>query len=178
MHRQPLLTLLSTYRSVDPHEEKMRQEIIAFVRQYPDCFERSLKVGHITGSAWIVNPERDAVVLIHHRKLDRWLQPGGHADGNPDVLQVARREAGEETGLNHLRTMGPGIFDVDIHPIPARGDEPEHLHYDIRFCLEADPVEPFRPTAETKGIRWVHFDEITDFTEEESVLRMVRKKKT
>ncbi len=149
MHRQPLLQLLYQHQPTDPLEQAMTQATIAFVAQHPDCFDRSLLIGHITGSAWIVSPDRQQTLLIHHRKLDRWLQPGGHADGDPDVAAVALREAQEETGLTSLRLVNPvgathpeqevAIFDVDIHPIPARADVPEHLHYDIRFLLDSEP---------------------------------------
>ncbi len=152
-------------------------DIIAFVEQQPDCFERSLAMGHITGSAWIVSSDRRQVVLIHHRKLDRWFQPGGHADGNPDVAAVAMQEAQEETGLTQLRFVSepPAIFDVDVHLIPARPNEPAHFHYDIRFLIEADPTEPFVESGETKAIQWVNCSEIAPFTNEESIRRMTRK---
>ena len=175
MHRQPLLQLLADYKPFDTTEQAMLARTIAFVGEQPDCFRRSLLIGHVTGSAWIVSPDRSQVVLIHHRKLDRWLQPGGHADGDPDVAAVALREAQEETGLTRLRLVHPVIYDVDVHPIPARNDEPAHLHYDIRFLLEADPNEPFRQTAETKAIRWVSIGEVGAFEASGSVLRMVRK---
>ncbi len=151
---------------------------IAFVEKYTGCFERSLLVGHVTGSAWIVSPDRDRVVLIHHRKLDRWFQPGGHADGNPDIAAVALREAQEETGLTSLRFVSgsaPPIFDVDVHTIPARGAVPEHLHYDIRFLLEADPTERFGYSDEIKNSRWVSIDKTNEYSIEESIHRMVRK---
>lgn len=153
----------------------MLKEIITFVEQHPDCFERTLLIGHITGSAWIVSPDRQQAVLIHHRKLDRWLQPGGHADGDPDVAAVALREAREETGLTSLRLVSPSIYDVDVHLIPARGEVPAHYHYDIRFLLEADPLESFQQTSETKNIKWVNYAEMSTFTTERSVLRMIFK---
>ncbi|WP_044129339.1 NUDIX hydrolase [Rudanella lutea] len=187
MHRQPLLTQLRRYQPTDPHERTMWLNTIAFVEENPDCFERSLSVGHVTGSAWIVaqnptQPDRTQVVLIHHRKLDRWFQPGGHADGNPDILAVARQEAQEETGLTQLTALGsaddtPEIFDVDVHLIPARGTEPAHFHYDIRFLFRANPLEPFVQSGETKAICWVDLQDIIRYTTEESIERMVKKTK-
>lgn len=175
MPRQPLLNLLHKHVPADAHERTMTDATIQFVRAHPDAFERSLLIGHVTGSAWIVSADRQQTVLIHHRKLDRWLQPGGHADGDPDMAAVAQREADEETGLNSLRLLSPDIFDVDIHEIPARGDVPAHLHYDVRFLFGADPAEPFVHSSETNGIRWVRLTDVANYTTEESVLRMVRK---
>lgn len=180
MHRQSLLSLLHQYNPTNPNERTMWLDIIAFVTQQPDCFERSLPMGHVTGSAWITSPDRTQVVLIHHRKLDRWFQPGGHADGNPDVAAVAMQEACEETGLTqlqfvHLPSEPPAIFDVDIHRIPERANEPAHWHYDIRFLIEANPNEPFSQSGETKSIQWVDLENIIRFTDEESIQRMVNK---
>jgi 8-oxo-dGTP pyrophosphatase MutT (NUDIX family) len=171
----------------------MTQATIDFVEQHLTCFDRSLLSGHVTGSAWIVSPDRQQTLLIHHRKLDRWLQPGGHADGDPDVAAVALREAQEETGLTTLIivvTPGGGdnakaeisqtvpIFDVDIHPIPARNEVPEHLHYDIRFLVEADPTEPLGFSEEIRDIRWFSRSDAATITGSESVLRLIRKMKS
>ncbi|RIV19694.1 NUDIX domain-containing protein [Fibrisoma montanum] len=182
MHRQLLLSLLREYQNTEDqalgdHERAMVSDTITFVEQHPDCFERSLAIGHVTGSAWIVSPDGQQVVLVHHRKLDRWLQPGGHADGDPDLANVALREAQEETGLTSVRLASPAIYDVDIHLIPERKEEPAHFHYDIRFKMIANPDESFRHTPETKDIHWVHLSKIEDYTHEESVIRMVNKKK-
>ena len=176
MHRKPLLTLLHAYSPYNEHERHMWQQTITFVEDHPNCFERSLLTGHITGSAWIVSPDRQQVVLIHHRKLDRWLQPGGHADGDPDVAAVALREAQEETGLQSVKLLSPAIFDVDVHLIPAKGEVPAHYHYDIRFLFEADSSEAFQHTQETKDIKWVEIDKVPIFTDDLSVLRMIYKK--
>ncbi len=175
MHRQPLLNLLRSHHPADASEQAMTQATINFVEQQPTCFERSLLMGHITGSAWIVSPDRRQTLLIHHRKLDRWLQPGGHADGDADVTAVALREAREETGLFSLRLLNPAIFDVDIHPIPARNDVPEHLHYDIRFLLEADLYEPFGQSGEIKNIRWLSIKEAVNYVADGSIFRIVNK---
>lgn len=155
----------------------MLEQTIRFVKSNSDCFERHLQIGHVTGSAWIVSPDRRQVVLLHHYKLDRWLQPGGHADGDPDILRVALREAEEETGLQQIKIVSHAIFDVDVHRIPARGAEPEHLHYDIRFLFEASTDQPFIQSRETKDVRWVDSKEIEKITSEKSIIRMNQKKK-
>lgn len=180
MHRWPLLTLLRQHMPADENERTMTEATIAFVEQHPDCFERSMLIGHVTGSAWVVSPDRQRVVLIHHRKLDRWLQPGGHADGDPDVAAVALREAEEETGLTGLKLIRqdeqlPGIFDVDVHTIPARGNVPQHWHYDVRFLVEANPKISFRQNGETKDIQWFSTKEAELLVDSESICRMLRK---
>ncbi len=175
MHREPLLSLLQQHAPADATEQAMTQATIEFVRENADCFNRSLLIGHVTGSAWVVSPDRQQVLLIHHRKLDRWLQPGGHADGDPDVAAVALREAREETGLTSLQLVASRIFDVDVHRIPAREEVPAHLHYDIRFLLEADPNESFGFSDEIKNIRWFSLEMMDDYVNSESIFRMKRK---
>ncbi len=153
----------------------MRGRLADFVASHENCFERSLSIGHVTGSAWIVDLDRTHVLLTHHRKLDKWLQLGGHADGDWDVLRVALREAEEEGGLTTVRPVRDTIFDVDIHLIPARKAEPEHYHYDVRYALEADRAEAIRISDESHDLRWIAVEEVGTLTQEESVLRMVRK---
>lgn len=153
----------------------MCARLAGFVAGNERCFERTLLEGHVTGSAWIVDLERTHVLLTHHGKLDKWLQLGGHADGDWNVLEVALREAREESGLSSIRAVGDGIFDVDIHAIPARGAEPEHFHYDVRYLLEADRGEMLRMSSESKDLQWVAMERVAELTGEESVLRMVRK---
>ena len=174
MHRAPLLALLDAYQPLDAADAACRDRFIAFVRQYVDCFERALAIGHVTGSAWVVDATGGRVLLTHHRKLDCWLQPGGHADGDPDVAAVALREACEETGLAGLTREGSGVFDLDIHPIPARGDIAEHEHFDVRFVVRAGD-ERFVVSDESHDLAWVPLDELERYTIEWSVLRMREK---
>ncbi len=175
MSRERLLQQLAAHVPLTEEEAEMRARLAEFVWAYENCFERSLLVGHVTGSAWIVDLDRTHVLLTHHRKLDKWLQLGGHADGDSDVLRVAMREACEESGLASLRPVRESILDVDIHLIPARKTEPEHFHYDVRYALEADRGEALRMSDESHDLRWVRVDEVARLTQEESVLRMVRK---
>ncbi|MDD8017868.1 MAG: NUDIX hydrolase [Bacteroidota bacterium] len=175
MHRQLLLSKLQNYHAVDAHETEMQKRITDFVKTHTDCFERTLLAGHITASALILNPLRTRTLLTHHHKLDKWLQLGGHSDGDSDSLNVALREAEEESGIANIHAVSEEIFDVDVHPIPAHKNEPEHFHYDIRFLLEADDAYPLTISNESKDLAWVALDRITDYTTEESLLRMVRK---
>lgn len=175
MHRRSLLTKLQDYQPHDAGERDMYETLMRFVETERDCFERSLRIGHVTGSAWIVNPAHNRVLLTHHRKLDRWLQLGGHADGDPDILAVALREAREESGLPDVRPMSEAIFDVDVHPIPARGAEPRHLHYDVRFLLQADDTAPLVISSESKNLAWVELGEIGRYSSDASITRMAAK---
>lgn len=175
MKREPLLTLLDDYTIRYPLEREMAEQVAAFVRKYENCFERSLLCGHITASGWIVNPGLTHAILIHHAKLDKWLQPGGHCDGDTDVLRVAQKEVFEETGLD-AKPLTENIFDVDIHAIPERRDVPPHLHYDIRFLLAAEKkADNLPPNRETKETRWIPIESIDKFTGEPSITRMLAK---
>ena len=175
MHRQPLITLLADYQRRYPAEKATVETFKTFVNQHPRCFDRSLAVGHITGSAWLVNRHHSHVLLTHHRKLNRWLQLGGHADGQPDVLAVALREAREESGIHTLHPQAKTIFDLDIHLIPEHNDEPPHYHYDVRFAVQAVATEQFTVSAESHSLAWIEVAKLHEKTLEESMLRMARK---
>ena len=141
---------------------------------HPSAFERTHLPGHFTGSAWIVNGDRSKTLLVHHGKLNRWMQPGGHADGESNLFQVALKEAEEETGAVLLHADA-AIFDIDIHRIPARPDFPEHDHYDIRFLLVADDTRPPRVSHESHDVQWVPLEGLEKWTTERSVLRLKEK---
>jgi 8-oxo-dGTP pyrophosphatase MutT (NUDIX family) len=185
MHRRPLLDMLAQYRAAFPHEGEMVDRICALVAGHADCFERTCRPGHITGAAWIVSADRRRCLLAHHRKLDRWLQLGGHADGQWQVEEVALREAREESGLvgfDFVPIDGMLIpLDVDIHQIPARYNaagqpvEDAHEHHDVRFLLIAHADQEIRCSDESHEIAWCTPDEISRLTAEESVLRMLHK---
>jgi len=173
--RRQLLDELAAYRPGDARERQMVERLGAFVSAEADCFERSLGIGHLTGSAWVVDRALERALLIHHRKLGRWLQLGGHADGDPDLRRVALREAREESGLCEIALARPAIFDVDVHEIPARRNEPAHLHYDMRFAFFADPAAPLVPSAESHEVAWVPLAEIERLGVDASLRRLIAK---
>lgn len=173
--REALLGKLTQYKPSDEHEALMVERLLLFVEEHANCFERSLAEGHVTGSAWIVDYRRTFTLLTHHRKLNKWLQLGGHADGDPDILRVALREAREESGLDAIQPVTDEIFDIDIHEIPARGDVVAHLHYDVRFLLEADREIPLAISPESKALAWIELGRVAELNPEESVARMVAK---
>lgn len=168
-----LIDLVDEYRRRypnEPHAARLRR----FALDQPRCFERDcFDDGHVTGSAWVVDARGERTLLLRHRKLGKWLQPGGHSDGDPDTLNVARREAWEETGLD-ARPLSAAALDIDIHRIPAMGAAPAHLHYDVRFAFEARSRR-FRANAESCALAWVALNDLAAFTQEESILRMARK---
>jgi 8-oxo-dGTP pyrophosphatase MutT (NUDIX family) len=165
---------LHTYTSSFEKEESFISRFLELL-QHDRAFHRDHLPGHITGSAWIVDAARQSVLLTHHAKLNKWLQPGGHADGNENVFAVALREAEEETGVKQFKLLSPGIFDLDIHIIPARNDFPEHWHYDVRFLLEANPAEALVITEESHDLQWIPLNQLSSYTSQESMLRMQQK---
>ena len=155
---------LASHQPADEEEAADLARIRAFVARHPDPFDRRIREGHLTGSALVVSAVGDAVLLLHHRKLERWLQPGGHGDpGETSGEQVALREALEETGIAGL-ALHPGAprpLDVDVHDIPARGDEPAHEHLDLRYLVVAPAGAAIAPAlAEMRDLRWFAWDDV------------------
>lgn len=162
---------IAEFRPLDAGACRAALKTAAFVVEHGlASFGRDPGLGHVTASGFILSPDRSRTLLMHHRKLGRWLQPGGHCDGSSDVRAVALRELSEETGLRSLRALGPGLFDVDVHAIPARGSEPAHLHHDVRFLFEADPDEPIPGNAESFELAWIELEDLERFTQVSSVL--------
>jgi len=158
-----------------PEEADAASVFTDFLNSHPSAFERAHPPGHFTGSAWLVSADGARVLLMHHRKLDRWLQPGGHADGDTDLARVAWREAQEETGVTDLRVEG-GIFNIDRHCIPARGDEAAHWHYDVRYVLRAGADDRFVINEESQALAWRSVtDVVADSSFDASLRRMARK---
>jgi 8-oxo-dGTP pyrophosphatase MutT (NUDIX family) len=161
-----LLALLSGYLERNPDERACVARIRALVAAHPDCCLRSCLPGHVTASAWVLSPDGRSFLLTHHRKLDRWLQLGGHADGESDVARVALREASEESGVREFAFLGPAgvgpspyLVDVDVHPIPARPGEPAHDHHDLRFVLVAGSSRTLA-SPESRALAWFPMAEL------------------
>ena len=174
MNRNNLLQLLEKYVPT-AEEVDAKNRTIEFVRNNQNCFERSLKAGHITASAWLLNKSGDKALLTHHKKLDSWFQLGGHCDGDPDVLNVAIKEAQEESGISDIAPVASSIFDIDVHQIPANSKDDAHYHYDIRFLLQAQGSDEIVINHESKELRWIDKN-IKNFpTKQRSVLRMLEK---
>ena len=154
MHRNNLRNLLESYRPTDESEIANRLQMLDFLNDHEDCFERSLATGHFTGSCWIENQDGTKFLLALHKKVGLWLQLGGHADGDKDIARVALKEAYEESGLKHIELVSPEIFDIDIHLFQSRKKEvPDHYHYDIRFLLRTSD-ENINISDESEDLRW------------------------
>lgn len=169
------LSQLAVYMPTDKSEQIFKKDILSFAQKTPDCFERSCQSGHITGSSWLLNKAGTHVLLMHHKKLDIWVQLGGHCDGETDVLAVAVKEAQEESGIMGIEPVSKEIFDVDVHLIPANSKEPAHYHYDIRFLLQVVSDEEIVQNSESKELRWIAKNATQLPTQERSVMRMFEK---
>lgn len=174
-HQAKLLDLLRQCLVSSSATADVIADFERFISENIDCCERSLAIGHLTGSAWLVSNDGKRALLMHHRKLNRWLQPGGHADGSADLANVALREAEEETGLLDLH-VHPNIFDLDRHMIPARDNEPEHWHYDVRFVVQAMGKEDFVQNEESLALAWFDIKKLAESSElDNSIQRMAKK---
>jgi 8-oxo-dGTP pyrophosphatase MutT (NUDIX family) len=176
MTRADFISLLQSLDlSHRPEEAPMRERMLTLLDGTPDCFLRTSFPGHFTGSALVVNGDGSKVLLHHHRKLDKWLQFGGHCDGDEDVLRVARREALEESGIDGLIVASERPFDLDIHEIPARGTEPAHFHYDVRYMLIAPSSATPVLSGESHDLRWFSHEELAPLALDDSLRRMIAK---
>ncbi|MDG2050608.1 MAG: NUDIX hydrolase [Myxococcota bacterium] len=186
MSRRSVLEALSVYAECHPEEQAMVTRVRHLVMEREDCFQRACWPGHITASSWIFSHDLDHFLLTHHRKLGRWLQLGGHADGDGSPLRVALREAREESGMAEFDVLEPvregerpsavlTPADVDIHRIPARPGEPEHEHHDLRFVLIAAAGQPLVMSEESSDLAWFPVEQLETVGADESLLRLGRK---
>lgn len=175
MNRKILKNQLEVYRTPYEEEAEFIDDFIALTLD-PLAFKRERLDGHFTASSWIVNKKRTHTLLTLHRKLGRWLQLGGHADGNENLVEVALKEAEEESGLTSLSLVEGSIFDIDKHIIPQRPHVPEHFHFDVRYLIEADIKEPLKLSDESISLAWIAFDSVVDMIGyNPSILRMLDK---
>jgi 8-oxo-dGTP pyrophosphatase MutT (NUDIX family) len=176
-HQELLAAALQIYRGVDAREEQHRETILAQVEASSTWWHRENLPGHVTGSAFVVDPLIERVLLHHHLKLDRWLQFGGHDEGERSPIETAVRELAEESGLQSFEFFGePTIFDLDVHEIPARGAMPAHDHLDVRFLFVADADQKLQPAeGESRQLDWVLLEEAAQRMNEEGADRVITK---
>ena len=160
-----LKSQIQSYIPYDQRETNDKSVILQCLDTFPDTLTRENRICHFTASDWIINPDRSKALMIHHNIQRQWMWPGGHADGKDNLLQVALREAHEETGLTHIRTLSPEIFSLEIFTVPAhirRGQLVNaHLHLNCSFLFEATEQDTIHiKPDENNGIRWITFTEI------------------
>jgi len=172
-----LITKLQSYSSFDDIEQAHQDNMLGFVTNNKQYWKRELEAGHVTASAWLINKEHTHALLTHHRKLDRWLQLGGHIedDNDDNVLTAALRETREESGLSDISIISEEIFDIDVHPIPASPKEAAHFHYDVRFVFGADHLDELTISHESKNRKWFTLEEIAAMRAGPTIDRMLQK---
>ena len=163
-------SLLVAWSPPSAEQATTRDRIVAFADAHPDALLRSCRQGHLTGSAFVVDAAGERALLLRHAKLQRWLQPGGHADGDAHLAHVAWREATEETGIEGLAVVVPPI-DVDVHRVAPPGDV-AHDHLDVRFLVVAPPGAEPVGNHESEALRWVTPDELADLADEPGLRRL------
>lgn len=155
MHRKNLIKKLEKYFPTDPYEIAAKSQMLDFINEFENCFDRSLALGHFTGSCWIESYDKSKFLLTLHKKIGLWLQPGGHADGDSDIVRVALKEAHEESGLENIELVSNDIFDIDIHLIHAYKNVPAHYHFDVRFLMRAsNKNEKIKISNESNDLKW------------------------
>lgn len=166
---------LVAYHPTDPREAVFRQRMLDLLQLSAPTSRHHFEPGHLTASGFVVSPEGDALLLIFHKKLGIWVQPGGHVEPTDgSLLEAARREVEEEVGLALPADEAAAIFDLDVHSIPARKGEPEHEHFDVRYRFRS-PTRDFVRTDEVLDVRWAPLADLDKLTTDESVLRAARK---
>lgn len=167
---------LKKYKPIDSVEAEHLKKIIAFINSNNNQFSRTNLLGHIVGSAYLFNEDFSKVLLTHHKFLNRWLQFGGHSDGEKNTLSVAMRETFEESGISNIKPVNGEIFDVDAHIIPEnkKKNEPEHYHYDIRFLLTTSQKN-YIVSDESTELGWFTIEEFKKIDQTESGKRFVKK---
>lgn len=169
--------LIKEYLEKNPTEHS--EVLLDFINNQEDFYARTNQVGHITGSAFILNSSLDKALLILHGKYNKWVSPGGHVDPGENSLQAASRESGEEVGISDLELLKAEILDIDIHRIPAATKngvfEPEHWHFDVRYLFKVqNSANVDLNTLEAKGFKWPTLEEIAQ-DEDKSISRQATK---
>ena len=169
-----LRSLLAAHQPADHREAGYLGSMLALLDTPGDALSRyHFDPGHFTASAFVLSPDRTAVLLVHHTKLGKWLQPGGHIEpGDADLEKAARREVAEETALGDMESLG--LVDLDVHRFPEREDGPAHDHLDVRFGFVAQSREAIAGDG-TSDVRWFPLNEVTAWDDLPSLSRPAKK---
>lgn len=164
MDREQLCREIEAYQPFNEQEQIDREMILHFIRTNVNAFSRSNTMAHITASSWVVNRERNKVLLVYHKIYDSWSWTGGHADGETDLLAVAMREVTEETGVSHLKPIFDRIYSLEALTVDGHEKKGQyvssHLHLNVTYLLEADDREELKICeAENTGVAWFSLQE-------------------
>ncbi|MBR8839157.1 MAG: NUDIX domain-containing protein [Stigonema ocellatum SAG 48.90 = DSM 106950] len=168
--KMEFLSDLINYSKKYPSEIDKVNEVLSFVNNKFWWSRDNLK-GHVTGSAFVIDGANRYILLNHHKKLNRWLHFGGHCEV-PNVLSTAIKECEEETTLKEITLFSSVPLDIDIHEIPEHKGVPKHKHYDIRYLFLSNINSDFVISAESNDIKWVKFEELEKYANDESLIRM------
>ena len=177
MNKQSIYTLTQNYLS-KYSEDSHALHVLEFLDNYENFWQRDNFYGHITSSAWVVNETRDKVLLTHHKKLDIWIQLGGHIEAEDNTIyETCERELREESGLKEFKLLSNEIFDIDVHKFPRSANGfPEHFHLDIRFLFQGNSDEKINfDLLESNEVVWIPINEVENYQNARSVMRMLEK---
>ena len=173
---RPVLTAeLQDYCSRFPAEQAVVEPGLAFIAEAVDLFDRFSPAGHITCSAWVLDHTATRAALVFHRRLARWVQPGGHIESLESPRQAALREAQEETGITALKLLDERLFHFEIFHFPAGKDGPAHLHYDLRYLFQAEASATLSPPLEMAGAAWIDLEALAEYSEEPTIRNMAER---
>lgn len=159
---------IKNYIPYDEQEERDKEQFLQYIDSFDDVLTRDNILGHFSASAFVVNKEKTKMLVVYHIINDGWIYPGGHADGEEDLLSVAVREVEEETGLK-ANVLDENIYSIQSAPVKGhikRGKYVSaHLHLDVLYIMEADDKIPLvYKDDESKGVKWVFFEDAADET--------------
>jgi ADP-ribose pyrophosphatase YjhB (NUDIX family) len=173
--QQNLINMLVEHNGYDDQEKFYIEKSLPFVKIQPKCTDRDNLAGHVTASSWILSPNKDQVLLINHRRIGDWSQPGGHIEIiDPSIQAAAKRSAEEETDLENLILVSENLFDVDLHIIQETEDEPKHWHIDLRFIFICSSM-PTSLHLTSNNLAWFNLDDIITTSKKASLVRMAKK---
>lgn len=168
---EQLISQIEKYIPFNAQEARDKEQILAFLRSSTELITRENPVAHLTASAWVVSPDRKQVIMVYHNLYQSWSWMGGHADGDWDLLRVAKKEVMEECGLEHLTVVSPEIFSLEILSVVGHEKKGQylssHLHLNVTYLFEADPAQPLRVKPdENSAVGWVNAEDIPQKTNE------------
>ena len=171
---------IGNYVPYNEQERCDKELMIEYINTFRDVLTRENKMCHFTASNWIVNKEKTKILMAYHNIYKSWAWTGGHADGESNLLNVALREAEEETGLKNLKVLSEGIFSLQILTVDShikRGKFiSSHLHLDCCFLLEADENEMLKiKEDENSGVKWIDIDKAVEMSNEENMKPIYKK---